>query len=140
MLGEAARTAADAERYLAPTATRSPRSARAAGRRASRRPGLSVKLSALHPRYEKAQRARMMAELTPRLLALAEAAGRPASASPSTPRRPTGSIFRSISSGARAAPRLAGWDGLGLAVQAYQKRALPLSTGSRISPRSRNAG
>ena len=51
----------------------------------------------------------------------------PTSASPSMPRRPTGSICRSTSSRRwRGDPELAGWDGLGLAVQAYQKRALPL--------------
>ena len=59
-------------------------------------PGISVKLSALHPRYARAQAARVMAELLPRADA-AGAAGHAAttSASTSTPRRPTGSSCRS---------------------------------------------
>src|SRR5215471_10684362 len=75
MLGEAARTGRDAERY-----DRAYRAAiRAIGAAAGRRgpiesPGISVKLSALHPRYESAQAHRVMAELVPRLIALAQAA------------------------------------------------------------------
>ena len=70
MLGESARTARDAERY-----DRAYRAAIAAIGRASagrgpiEGPGISVKLSALHPRYEFAQRHRVMAELVPRLAA-----------------------------------------------------------------------
>src|SRR4051794_15514211 len=72
MLGESARTARDAQRY-----DRAYRAAIAAIGRASagrgpiEGPGISVKLSALHPRYEFAQRRRVMAELVPRLAALA---------------------------------------------------------------------
>src|SRR5712691_10179371 len=72
MLGEAARTTEDAERYHA--AYR--RAIAAIGKAASGRPieaapGISVKLSALHPRYEMAQHGRVMRELLPSLLALA---------------------------------------------------------------------
>ena len=78
MLGEAART--DGRRRALPRrlrATRSPRSARAAaGRAVEEAPGISVKLSALHPRYEMAQRERVMRELLPSLLALAGAGAR----------------------------------------------------------------
>src|ERR1700691_4869365 len=75
MLGEAARTAADAARYFARYREAiAAIGASAKGNDVVRAPGLSVKLSALHPRYEESQRARVLAELPPRLLALAEAA------------------------------------------------------------------
>ncbi len=74
MLGEAARTAADAKRYcdayahaIRAIAARQGR----AGADAFSAPGISVKLSALHPRFVDAQRARVMSELVPRLVALA---------------------------------------------------------------------
>src|SRR5450631_2913404 len=75
MLGEGARTAADAERYFNSYA----RAIEAIGRTAKDRvlpdrPGISVKLSALHPRFEAISRARVMAELAPRLLDLARRA------------------------------------------------------------------
>ena len=72
MLGEAARTMADAERYRA--AYRRAIAAigkAAAGRAIEAAPGISVKLSALHPRYEMAQRDRIIEELLPALLGLA---------------------------------------------------------------------
>ncbi|MBR7552236.1 proline dehydrogenase family protein, partial [Mycobacterium tuberculosis] len=72
MLGEGARTRADAEHHFAAYAAALPAIGRAAGDRAlPLRPGLSVKLSALHPRCEAVQGARVMAELAPRLLELA---------------------------------------------------------------------
>src|SRR5690606_9147360 len=71
MLGEAATTAADAQRYY----NAYEQSIHAIGKSAQRRgiyegPGISIKLSALHPRYSRAQRDRAMAELLPRLLEL----------------------------------------------------------------------
>src|SRR5213078_1320792 len=66
MLGEAARTAADAERYFA---ANDAIAARAAEHRSADRPGISVKLSALHPRFEPISRSRVLAELGPKLLA-----------------------------------------------------------------------
>src|SRR6185295_14687497 len=72
MLGEAARTMADAERYRA--AYRRAIAAigkAAAGRAIEEAPGISVKLSALHPRYEMAQWDRVMRELLPTLRGLA---------------------------------------------------------------------
>src|SRR3954470_3302138 len=69
MLGEAARTAKDAERYFDSYAHAIRAiGARAGGRTPEAAPGISVKLSALHPRTEFAQLARLRAELTPRLL------------------------------------------------------------------------
>ena len=124
MLGEAALTAADADRYLdkyrdaiAQLASPSKGDVVAAH-------SISVKLSALHPRYEFAQRERVLAELAPRLLELTRLAR-------------AGGIGLTVD--AEEAERLElslelidqvlkdevtqGYDGFGLAVQAYQKRA-----------------
>jgi RHH-type proline utilization regulon transcriptional repressor/proline dehydrogenase/delta 1-pyrroline-5-carboxylate dehydrogenase len=128
MLGEAARTAGDAARY-----DRSYRDAIAAIGRASagrgpiEGPGISVKLSALHPRYEFAQSARVMAELVPRLSALAGLAkaadiGFTIDAEEAERLDLSLDVIEAVS----ADPALAGWNGLGLAIQAYQKRVLPL--------------
>jgi RHH-type proline utilization regulon transcriptional repressor/proline dehydrogenase/delta 1-pyrroline-5-carboxylate dehydrogenase len=128
MLGEAARTAADAARYaeryrLAIDAI----GARVAGRDLIRAPGISVKLSALHPRYEEAQRARVLRELPPLLLTLARqamAAGIGFTVDAEEADRLDLSL--DLIATLAAAPELAGWNGLGLALQAYQKHALPL--------------
>ncbi|MGH7185951.1 MAG: proline dehydrogenase family protein, partial [Pseudomonadota bacterium] len=75
MLGEAARTMPDAERYCRAYEDAITAIGRAsAGRGPIEGPGISVKLSALHPRYEFAQTRRVMDELTPRVIALAEQA------------------------------------------------------------------
>src|SRR4051812_30298657 len=77
MLGEGARTAADAERYFQSYAHAIAAIGKDAGGAAlPSRPGISVKLSALHPRYEALSRERVMAELPPKLLDLARAAKR----------------------------------------------------------------
>ena len=128
MLGEAARTMADAERYRA--AYRRAIAAiggAAAGRPVEAAPGISVKLSALHPRYEMAQRDRIMAELLPSLLGLARDAkeagiGLTIDAEEADRLELSLDLIETLA----LAPELAGWNGLGLAVQAYQKRALPL--------------
>ncbi len=125
MLGEAAHTARDAKRYLDAYAAAIGAVAKAgAGRTAADAPGISVKLSALHPRFEPAQRDRVLAELPPRLLSLAEAAkaagiGLTVDAEEADRLDLTLDIFQAVSGDAA----LAGWDGLGIAVQAYQKRA-----------------
>ena len=68
MLGEGARTAADAERYFNAYASAIQAIGHAAGNRPlPDRPGISVKLSALHPRFEAVSRTRVMSELVPRL-------------------------------------------------------------------------
>ena len=126
MLGEAAMTAADAARYADAYEHAIHAIGRAAGGRgAVAGPGISVKLSALHPRYSRTQRERVLAELVPQVAKLAgPSPGVMASASTSTPRKPTALIFRSTSSKKLAAdPALADWPGLGFVVQAYQKRA-----------------
>jgi RHH-type proline utilization regulon transcriptional repressor/proline dehydrogenase/delta 1-pyrroline-5-carboxylate dehydrogenase len=75
MLGEGARTAEDAERYLASYVDSIEAIGKAAGNKPlPNRPGISVKLSALHPRYEAVSRDRVMAELVPRVRSLARAA------------------------------------------------------------------
>ncbi|MGH8695273.1 MAG: bifunctional proline dehydrogenase/L-glutamate gamma-semialdehyde dehydrogenase PutA [Burkholderiales bacterium] len=127
MLGEAARTAGDAERYFAAYATAIAAIGKAADPAAviEARPGVSIKLSALHPRYEVAQARRVFSELGPRLEALAEQAARAGipvtiDAEESERLELSLELFDRLA----RAPGLAGWDGLGLAVQAYQKRAI----------------
>src|SRR5262249_62122312 len=73
MLGEGARTAADAERYFASYAHAIDAIAASAGDIADR-PGISVKLSALHPRFEAVSRHRVLTELVPRAPRLARKA------------------------------------------------------------------
>ncbi len=125
MLGEAAATMADADRYLAAyTAALHAIGAASAGRGIYEGPGLSIKLSALHPRYSRAQRARVMNEMLPRLKSLVTLARR---------------YDIGINIDAEEADRLdlsldllealcsdldfSGWNGVGFVVQAYQKRA-----------------
>jgi RHH-type transcriptional regulator, proline utilization regulon repressor / proline dehydrogenase / delta 1-pyrroline-5-carboxylate dehydrogenase len=128
MLGEAARTAADAGRYFAAYDRAIAAIGRsAAGQSAAEAPGISIKLSALHPRYEMAQLARVLAEMPPLLLGLARHARRAGigftiDAEEADRLELSLDLFEALA----LAPDLAGWDGLGLAVQAYQKRALPL--------------
>jgi RHH-type transcriptional regulator, proline utilization regulon repressor / proline dehydrogenase / delta 1-pyrroline-5-carboxylate dehydrogenase len=128
MLGEAALTAEDAERY-----TRAYQQALIAiGRRRGRpaeeglyeRDNLSIKLSALHPRYELLQRDRVMDELVPRLrrlVTLARDHGIAVTIDAEEADRLTLSLM--VFEAVYTAPALEGWGGLGLAVQGYQKRA-----------------
>ena len=123
MLGEAARTMADADRYLAAYE----HAIRAIGDADAKEPGISVKLSALHPRYEPAQRGRVMRELVPRLLDLARLA-KSCNAGLTVDAEEADRLDLSLDVIAAVSgdPSLKGWDGFGLAVQAYQKRAAPL--------------
>jgi RHH-type proline utilization regulon transcriptional repressor/proline dehydrogenase/delta 1-pyrroline-5-carboxylate dehydrogenase len=128
MLGEAARTAADAARYFEAYGHAIAAIGRSAGSRdIAEAPGISVKLSALHPRYEMAQRDRVLRELSPRLLELACHA-RKAGIGFTIDAEEADRLELSLDlvEELALAPELAGWDGLGLAVQAYQKRALPV--------------
>ncbi|MGH6946444.1 MAG: bifunctional proline dehydrogenase/L-glutamate gamma-semialdehyde dehydrogenase PutA, partial [Kiloniellales bacterium] len=125
MLGEAARTAEDAERYF-----QSYRQAIAAigeagkGRSAIDSPGISVKLSALHSRYDYAQRARVLKELVPKLLALAQQAkGLDIGLTVDAEEADRLDLSLDVLAAVAKDKALAGWEGLGLAVQAYQKRA-----------------
>jgi RHH-type proline utilization regulon transcriptional repressor/proline dehydrogenase/delta 1-pyrroline-5-carboxylate dehydrogenase len=123
MLGEAARTAADAARYYEAyanaiaavgKAAASPRAGEGVAR-----PGISVKLSALHPRYEAVSRDRVMAELAPRLIELARAAkAQGLQLTVDAEEADRLELSLDVIGCALADPSLAGWDGFGLAVQA----------------------
>ncbi|HQT46745.1 MAG: trifunctional transcriptional regulator/proline dehydrogenase/L-glutamate gamma-semialdehyde dehydrogenase [Acidocella sp. 20-63-7] len=125
MLGEAALTAEDAARYLRDYE----QAIHAIGKAARRRgiydgPGISVKLSALHPRYARAQRERVMSELLPRLAALAKLAraydiGLNIDAEEADRLELSLDLLESLCFD----PALEGWNGIGFVVQAYQKRA-----------------
>jgi RHH-type proline utilization regulon transcriptional repressor/proline dehydrogenase/delta 1-pyrroline-5-carboxylate dehydrogenase len=126
MLGEGARTAADAETHFRAYATAIERIGAAAGTAGlPARAGISVKLSALHPRYEAVNRAAVLAELTPRLLALARAArAHDLAFTVDAEEADRLELSLDVFAAVAADPSLAGWDGFGLAVQAYQKRAV----------------
>ncbi len=125
MLGEAARTANDAERYFTAYKTAIATIGAAAGRRGPvAGPGISVKLSALHPRYELAQQARVMDELLPRLEALAsQAAGHDIGFNIDAEEADRLDISLDLIEAVAKKPELDGWGGFGIVVQAYQKRA-----------------
>ena len=134
MLGERARTAADADRYF----SRYMSAIEAVGNASPPRPGLtthellarpsiSVKLSAIHPRFDPGKEERLVHELLPRIVELATAArwfglGLTIDAEEQDRLDMTLGLFAA----AFTDPALAGWPGLGLAVQAYGKRAIPV--------------
>jgi RHH-type proline utilization regulon transcriptional repressor/proline dehydrogenase/delta 1-pyrroline-5-carboxylate dehydrogenase len=138
MLGEAALTSADARRYLDAYAEaidavgrwaqdRGSGSSRDAGEesRAKEAPSVSVKLSALCPRFEVAQSAHAVEELSERLLVLAKLAksariALTVDAEEADRLALTLAVFENVFRGRE----LGAWAGLGLAVQAYQKRAI----------------
>jgi RHH-type proline utilization regulon transcriptional repressor/proline dehydrogenase/delta 1-pyrroline-5-carboxylate dehydrogenase len=126
MLGEGARSAADAARY-ADAYGRAIAAVGAAGRGRGvyEDSGVSVKLSALHPRYELAKHRRLRAELLPVLGTLAAAAaaadiGLSIDAEEADRLEPSLDLFEALARD----DACAGWEGLGLVVQAYGKRAL----------------
>jgi RHH-type proline utilization regulon transcriptional repressor/proline dehydrogenase/delta 1-pyrroline-5-carboxylate dehydrogenase len=125
MLGEGARTADDAKRYFRSYASAIEAIGRAAGEKPlPDRPGISVKLSALHPRFEAVSHSRVMAELVPRLIELARQA-KAANLNFTVDAEEADRLELSldvIAATFRDAS-LAGWNGFGLAIQAYQKRA-----------------
>jgi RHH-type proline utilization regulon transcriptional repressor/proline dehydrogenase/delta 1-pyrroline-5-carboxylate dehydrogenase len=141
MLGEAARTFPDAQRYFAAYEG----AIRAVGRVAERGHSISVKLSALHPRYEVAQYDRCVPSLIGQVEALAALAkdsgiGFTVDAEESERLEMSLDIIEAVA----GLPSLKGWDGLGMAVQAYGKRCRPTlawadalgrRTGRRISVR-----
>ncbi len=148
MLGEAALTAADAARYLdsyrhAIEAIGA--SAHALPDDVMLRPGISVKLSALHPRYARATRGRVMRELLPVLHELASAArrhriGLNIDAEESERLDLSLDLLEELAED----PGLDGWSGLGFVIQGYQKRAPAVidfvaALGRRTQSRSGNA-
>ncbi|MEQ1576732.1 MAG: bifunctional proline dehydrogenase/L-glutamate gamma-semialdehyde dehydrogenase PutA, partial [Hyphomicrobium sp.] len=134
MLGEAARTEKDAKRYFDRYMTAVDVIGQAAGPLKTKhteelagRPSLSVKLSALHPRFESGKEQRLLTELAPRVLTLLRAAqdvglGVTIDAEEQDRLEPTLDIFAT----AYLHPSLAHYHGLGIAVQAYGKRAIPV--------------
>ena len=125
MLGEAARTAKDAERYFNAYKSAIGRIGEAAAKRGPEQgPGISVKLSALHPRYELAQQARVMDELLPRLQALARlAAGHDIGFNIDAEEADRLDLSLELIEAVANDPALGDWRGFGIVVQAYQKRA-----------------
>ncbi len=126
MLGEGARTAADAARYYEAYAGAIAAIGKAAGNKGALpdRPGISVKLSALHPRYEAVKHDRVMKELAPRLLDLARAAkAHDLNLTVDAEEADRLELSLEVVAKVLADPSLVRWDGFGLAIQAYQKRA-----------------
>ncbi|HRK19847.1 MAG TPA: bifunctional proline dehydrogenase/L-glutamate gamma-semialdehyde dehydrogenase PutA [Hyphomicrobiaceae bacterium] len=134
MLGEGARTADDANRYYERYRSALTAVGRMAGPLRSDaavavmdRPGLSVKLSAVHPRFESGRREELSASLLPRFIALAaEARALSVPITIDAEEQDRLDITLDILAGALLSRELRGWDGLGIAVQAYGKRALPV--------------
>ena len=125
MLGEAARTETDAKYYhLAYSRAISAIADHCVHGSVAENPGISVKLSALHPRYEVAQQARVMEELVPRVRALAllaKSAGMGFNIDAEEADRLALSL--DVIGAVLADPALAKWDGFGVVVQAYGQRA-----------------
>jgi len=125
MLGEGARSAADAERYFNSYAS----AIEAIGRTADHRPlpdrpGISVKLSALHPRFEAMSRERVMKELVPRLIDLARRAkAYDLNFTVDAEEADRLELSLEVIAAGYRDTSLKGWEGFGLAIQAYQKRA-----------------
>ena len=145
MLGEGARTEADAQRYFASYAHAIGVLARQPPGATHARSGISVKLSALEPRYSLLQSARVNSELAPRMLQLARLAAN-AGIGFTIDAEEADRLDLSLDIVERLArdPVTRPWDGLGLAVQAYGRRAprllewvaaLARDTGRRMSVR-----
>ena len=127
MLGEAARTEADALRYEAAYAAAIKAIAGAATGDVRSSPGISVKLSALHPRYESTHRAAVMAELVPRVAGLAvAAAAAKIGFNIDAEEQDRLELSLDVIGAVLADPALTGWDGFGIVVQAYGRRAVPV--------------
>ena len=131
MLGEGARTEADALKYLVSYTNAITSIAACASNdwATELNDGISIKLSALHPRYEDGQRHRVMAELVPRVWALCELAAKTnisltIDAEEVDRLELSLDVFEALA--AKVAEHYPQWQGLGLAMQAYQSRALDL--------------
>jgi RHH-type proline utilization regulon transcriptional repressor/proline dehydrogenase/delta 1-pyrroline-5-carboxylate dehydrogenase len=125
MLGEGARTGADAQRHFESYANAIDEIGKTAGNEAlPKRPGISVKLSALHPRYEALSRDRVLDELTPKVLELAQLAKRHhLNFTVDAEEADRLELSLDVIAAVLRDSSLAGWDGFGLAIQTYQKRA-----------------
>ena len=125
MLGESALTQSDADKFFdAYRDAISVLSHHATATAIADNPGISIKLSALHPRYEMSQKKRVIRELAPKVLQLAimaRSAGMGLNIDAEEADRLDLSL--DIIQAVLSAPELAGWDGFGVVVQAYGKRA-----------------
>ncbi|MFA5959746.1 MAG: bifunctional proline dehydrogenase/L-glutamate gamma-semialdehyde dehydrogenase PutA [Tatlockia sp.] len=126
MLGEAALTDVDAARYFEAYKNAIEAIGKSVDKNATiyQRAGISIKLSALHPRYQESQRTRVMDELPPKLLKLAQLAkqydiGMTVDAEESERLELSLDVIEQVFND----DSLNGWNGFGLAVQSYQKRA-----------------
>lgn len=152
MLGEAARSDSDAKRYFERYMHALDVIGKAAGALSSMhpdalmaRPNISVKLSAIHPRFEPGKERRLAVELMPRLITLVRAAReRGIAVMIDAEEQDRLDIELEAFAAAMVHPALADWHGLGIAVQAYSKRAVPVlrwlrrvaqTTGKRIPVR-----
>ncbi|MFP4004912.1 MAG: bifunctional proline dehydrogenase/L-glutamate gamma-semialdehyde dehydrogenase PutA, partial [Alphaproteobacteria bacterium] len=131
MLGEAARTMADADRYFENYANAVDTVAAAypakQGESIYDRPSISVKLSALHPRYEEFQRGRVMSELKERLTGLVlRAKAAHVGLSVDSEEADTLELSLDLFEEIWTSPEVDAWEGFGPVVQAYQKRGLPV--------------
>ncbi len=123
MLGEAARTHADAQRYFQAYVG----AVDAVGRDPAAGHSISVKLSALHPRYEVARWSECVPALTEMLEALAvQAASKGIALTVDAEESERLEMSLDIIGAVAGLPSLKGWDGFGMAVQAYGKRARPV--------------
>jgi RHH-type proline utilization regulon transcriptional repressor/proline dehydrogenase/delta 1-pyrroline-5-carboxylate dehydrogenase len=124
MLGEAATTEEDAQRYYASYEQAIHAIGKAAGGRGIYEgPGISIKLSALHARYSRSQHERTMTELLPRVRALAILARRyDIGLNIDSEEADRLEISLDLLEALCFDPELAGWNGIGFVVQAYQKR------------------
>jgi len=127
MLGEAARTHADAQRYFEAYARAIKEISGAGSGSISERPGISIKLSALHPRYEYTHKDAVMKELVPRIASLVDMAaeaniGLNIDAEEADRLDLSLDIIEALLS-ARSDDK---WNGFGVVVQAYGRRALPV--------------
>ncbi len=124
MLGEAATTAADAKRYYADYENAIHAIGKASnGRGIYEGPGISIKLSALHPRYSRTQATRVMTELLPKVKALALIAKRyDIGLNIDAEEADRLELSLDLLEALRLDPDLSGWNGVGFVVQAYGKR------------------
>ncbi len=127
MLGEAARTDADARRYHAAYAEAIGAIARQAKADVRSSPGISVKLSALHPRYETTHASTVMAHLVPRARELVRQAARAGIGfNIDAEEQDRLELSLDVIEALLDDPQLADWDGFGVVVQAYGRRAAPV--------------
>jgi len=127
MLGEAARTYKDAQRYFKAYARAIEQIGTVKGEHVAHKPGISIKLSALHPRYEYAQQDAVMHEMLPRAQKLVDMAAK-ANIGLNIDAEEADRLDLSLDIIESLMKNVANpaWDGFGVVVQAYSRRALPV--------------